>query len=209
MSTLSSFLLLIAVLLVFVTALQLVLNGKAKKLREELEAESLQYQNYGLTNRELARIFAMYYDQRCINVTTGNRTSVKYVLMQWYNRLQHSKFIPFRFDCLKLILKPLSAITDEHAIELANMLLPEKFDWVVKLREDYLVRIESANTHVYIKKDGSLQYALRPGTDDPVINDLWVNLYATDRLRELGYALPYKGKSLFELGVAIDVTTLN
>jgi len=29
-----------------------------------------------------------------------------------------------------------------------------------------------------------------------------------DKLRELGYALPYKGKSLFELGIAIDRTYL-
>lgn len=176
-----------------------------------------------LTNEERARIFAMYIP--CDAEINGRHTRIVSVCFHNYQddykyeyedvivetdevgyetggRWATTDFKYFKEQVPKLKLSPLSKITDEQAIEISNMLFRHEI-WNVSRKaneisvtsKNYIVSYESSVVCVtYL--DGKYMHTTH------------TILSVYDRLRELEYALPYKGQSLFDLGIAIDKTTL-
>jgi hypothetical protein len=102
------------------------------------------------------------------------------------------------FEKYKLLLTPLSKISDEDAIEVCRevglvnaliLLRDEKGITVV----DHTYEITIFFSGVIVSTKNAKAYAFPQSQ-------------MFDTIRELGYALPYKGQSLFELGIAIDKT---
>ncbi len=164
-----------------------------------------------LTNEERARIFAMYYGAE---VQTGfketyvvNGNIISDIASVW----------PMHNDA-KLLLNPLPKITDEHAIEVAKIWKPD-YEWKVigKDQFDCLLMVECSDYIMWFDFMGSSFDFEEKYTGEENIEAHGCEKEETsceriveiiDCIRELGYALPYKGQSLFDLGIAIDKTTL-
>ena len=101
---------------------------------------------------------------------------------------------------VKMLLKPLSKITDQHALQiavtegLANATVFERLDDRIILIDD------SYRLAIYF--NGVID--LIKGNED--VNQWLSTISIIDQLRRWGYALPYKGQSLFDLGIALDKT---
>lgn len=169
-----------------------------------------------LSKEEIARVFQLYglgskcyFDNKIYNIYSFTE---KYVKAYPVNDLERKNM--FYYSQCKLLLKPLSSITDEDAIEVAKIadILPwnwfeykkysvDKIDHPNDGTEirvlDYSVRITNAGGIYFYDYSRPNTAIAIPGIAD-----------AIDFLRSKGYALPYKGKSLFELGLAIDSSTL-
>lgn len=189
-----------------------------------------------LTNEERARIFAMYMP--CDAEINGEHTRIVSVCFHNYQddykyeyediileidefghetggRWVTTDFKYFKDQVPKLKLSPLSKITNEHAIEVAKIwkldykwLIDRCGNFLMLECEDYIMWFdfisdcfdfeekyqgeENIEAHGCVKETTSCEDIVE----------------IIDRIRELGYALPYKGQSLFELGIAIDKTTL-
>lgn len=163
-----------------------------------------------LTNEERARVFAMYYSNNVRFLSGGAETVV---------RMDGNVLIDMDIDRFgsgghyKLLLTPLSKITDEHAIEVAKVISASDFKWGIS-RVDNMINITNKFFRLYMDTDkcelmlhGRVQFSEFEYSEYkyPKAFDF---IYIIDHLRSLGYALPYKGQSLFELGIAIDKTTL-
>jgi len=118
---------------------------------------------------------------------------------------------------VKLLLTPLSEITDEHAIEVAKMAthLHENNAWeLIKIvREKEMVKVyfkdlwNKHDAYDYFVKVAPypLQGVFKSYKGEILEqNHYQFPLGAYDKLRDLGYALPYKNKDLFELNIAIN-----
>lgn len=146
-----------------------------------------------LSNEEKAKIFALYLGCDCID----NGAGIKRKLVAiggidnggfCYGKLKNKAhtFASFVSD-FKLLLKPLSSITEEDALEVGEM----KGDPYIKHRPNKKHLID------YIRKN----------------IDEWqehsVKIY--EYLKQRYYAVtlyPY-GKNAFEMGLAIDINTIN
>lgn len=124
----------------------------------------------------------------------------------------------FKNQVPKLQLTPLSKITDEHAIEVARIWKPD-YEWKVMSRDqfDCLLMVECSDYIMWFDfMDSSFDFEEKYTGEENIEAHRCEKertycesiVEIIDRLRELGYALPYKGQSLFDLGIAIDKTTL-
>lgn len=163
-----------------------------------------------LTNAEIARIFGMYlghevYDSKYRYTHTLEGVSKNVITKACRVFIEDNWH---RVDTFKLLLTHLSKITDEHAIEIANIAYEGCV--VKKVVRDYkinCVTLECMYYDIDICTTGMFDVvAVKHVDGNKCTVDSIIDII--DRLRELGYALPYKGKSLFELGIAIDATTL-
>lgn len=87
----------------------------------------------------------------------------------------------------KIILKPLSSISDENIIEIAE-----------------LAGIESGSTQQLIKEVKQWLFGYNDGIDTDSDNKSNY-LKVADFLRSKSYALPYMGQDLFTLGIAEEI----
>lgn len=144
-----------------------------------------------LINNEIAKIFSMYMP--CKTMQHGNDFDRMLVGIggfedngYCYGRLKNKASVANVFVTdFQIILTPLSDITDAHAAIIADM---NRYD-----------------------KNANIKVRAKVGRD--ILNRIFVDNYknhpiclpyeCADYLRELGYALPYKGIDLFELGIAI------
>lgn len=159
-----------------------------------------------LTNEEIAKVFALYLGCKMEYTSVfdpnlklrGNLLGVcsyttELLLTDDSSDLNNQSVIGHA----KLLLTPLSNISDEHAIEVAKILYPDHHNnnYTVQ-RENNRVDVWFGYNCVHIYHDGSIK-----GKEDG-----WINYEVADQLREWGYMLPYKGFDLFELGIAINKT---
>ena len=182
-----------------------------------------------LTNEERARIFAMYMPCKAIVDNTDSDLIgldfciINSCIIHNYNDSGERQI--FAPTDVKILLTPLSKITDEHAIEVAHIWKPD-YEWKVVEREGYFLMVECADYIMWFDfTDNSFVFEEKyTGEENNTINIFYIFIEAhgcekeitscesiveiIDRLRKLGYALPYKGQSLFDLGIAIDKTTL-
>ena len=168
-----------------------------------------------LTNEEIARVFAMYYNSEYqFGYATNN--SGKGIGVVNFN---------FQFNEYeagvnsKLLLIPLSAITDEHAINLAELVNDEKYE----ITETFKVIKEDERISVYSSKAehsdtplGSYRYETRIYTDcyttriKPYSETRQIPYEAYQYLIQQRYAVPLwfgighwaNGKTAIELGIA-------
>lgn len=170
---------------------------------------------YNLTNEERARIFGMYIGNKClIKIEQGSYSTVLQVTGDMINNYLSYKDGD-RVDFV-LLLTPLSKITDEHAIEVAKIWHPNYYWKVIKKSkgillvecDDYIMWIDCVNASFYFEEKyiGFENIDAHRGEKETTYCENIVEII--DYLRELGYSLPYKGKCLFELGIAIDKDTL-
>ena len=172
-----------------------------------------------LTNEQKARVFAMYWGCRAYRVVrkTGELTErddyspVNPDLMEYINKSQSTW-------SYKLCLTPLSAISDEHAIEVAKLCDDREFNEYSIKRSffaDPMIRIHLANEHsafdFEIHSDYDVRFC-RCGT----YSNFPMTYEAVQHLIQQGYAVPLfievghplNGKTAIQLGIAIDKTTL-
>lgn len=159
-----------------------------------------------LKNYEIWKIFAMYMP--CDVMDLFNDRVGKFVGLDYNNnpvQVLHKTVWHFNYDEVKLLLISLSKITDEHAIEVAKICKPnvvwnitkkEPFNRIVLESNSYRLSIWFVDYYCI-----EFEYCDTPSHFSSISDVI-------DRLREIGYALPYKGQSLFDLGIAIDKTTL-
>lgn len=158
-----------------------------------------------LTNEEIEKVFHLYHKAE---VKWRKHT---YPCFHVFNGLLENLIQ----EC-RLILAPLPIITDEHAIEVAKIAAgrPKHYtiddaditrngstvEVVFLDKPDECINIGfNGDVLVYIhEKGGNRLIEKRPSSQSEYI----------DKIRELGYALPYKGIDLFEAGLAIDATTV-
>lgn len=153
-----------------------------------------------LTNEEIARVFHSYHNCEITAKYDPNGLSGmeidKITGISEYGINTSAGYLWDLSDC-KLLLTPLDKISDEHAIEIA------KIEGMANSK--ILVRDNVGITIVDDTYEMTLYYR-----EAVIVFTKNKSPYACnqsqmfDKLRELGYALPYKGKSLFELGLAID-----
>lgn len=100
----------------------------------------------------------------------------------------------FAVDKCQLLLTPLSAISDEHAVDVARICFGEHFPEKLKYEDgQFAIR--------YGKRiAGGLSTTMRKGLE-------WVHII--DYLRSKSYHVPYMGIDLFETNIALDVTKIN
>lgn len=159
-----------------------------------------------LTKEEIARVFSFYWDAPVLLLSVHNELKpMGYVDSRIMMSLKDTDIV------FKLRLKPLSKITDEHAIEVCKSFYQLCFNgkckngWQVekdKMYPDEFLNITHKDNDFFFvidKIDGNITLYRSEEYDSG-----GCNVDAVDKLRELGYALPYKGKSLFELGIAIE-----
>ena len=165
-----------------------------------------------LTNEERARIFAMYMP--CDVMDLFNDSGGKFVGLDYNNnsvQVLHKAVWHLNYDEVKLLLMPLSKITDEHAIEVAKLWHKGALFnmWEIDTRTQGYLELVNKTTKQIIRiwSTGSIDFQLVVG-NETLFDNCEAVVEMIDCIRELGYAIPYKGKSLFDLGIAIDKTTL-
>jgi len=149
-----------------------------------------------LTKEQTARVFALYmpcmvqYAERGTTGTyalQGVSISEEMGLFEWDDDSDW-----WNLSDAKLMLKPLSSLTDEHAVEVAKIIglkkesrneVPIDAAWLEKERNQLMVAVEGFPTVPF-------------DIDD-------INFEAADKLREWGYAIPYLGQDLYAAGIAI------
>lgn len=157
-----------------------------------------------LTNQERARIFAMYLGQKVFSNSYSK--GVRELTANDLGNVLYSD------DKGLLNLSELQDITDEDAIEVADMLTgflsgiqryginenEHRFKQVIC----YGVSGDEYGGTINIHADGSIiwDYENKTKYDGHELRLLQVY----DYLRENSYALPFKGQDLFELGIAIN-----
>jgi len=106
----------------------------------------------------------------------------------------------------KLLLTPLSAISDEHAVEVAKLVNENAINRehcaipFQVVREDNRTDVWFGFDCVHIYHNGSILDNKTTG---------WVNMDVSDFLRSKSYHVPYMGIDLFETNIALDVTKIN
>lgn len=174
-----------------------------------------------LTNQDRARIFSMYWgspvQQQVENGKVQGkmiRVSETTVCVEFYaDRTSAATFC----SC-KLILKPLSALSDEDIVRIAKMAIQgpalsidndeiQVDEHIHRDGEKVAVSVycRCFEGTVYIFYDFAVR--LQEAEQADVISSTDNALAIGDMLRERGYALPYKGESLFDLGIAISAET--
>jgi len=158
-----------------------------------------------LTSSEISKVFAMYLGQKVFSNSYSK--GVRVLTANDLGNVLHSD------DKGLLNITPLSSITDEHAIEVAKI-FSDEYEWEVSVRDMACIIVECKDYRIWIYfNDNSLidfeeiytgkeNIKAHGGESEPCSSYGIVAII--DRLRELGYALPYKGKDLFELGIAIN-----
>lgn len=138
-----------------------------------------------LTNEQKARIFAMYLGCRLL---AGKGTYLD-LTVQRLSRILDAHFTleGKGMSGYKLLLAPLSAITDEDAIEVANMITKRVYNNASAAKR-------CVNFHTAI---GFMHYAC---------TYLIQSGYAVPLFIEPNH--PNNGKTAIEMGIAIDKTTL-
>lgn len=148
-----------------------------------------------LTTEDKARVFALYlgsdYQVEYVSVTTGKDT-VRRGNLSIFDLYMYQPEKWGDVYTVKLILKDLADITDEDAIEVIKSIHSA-------CSPVWIDNIVCYNDYVYYDlKNERLQLALYGA----------IPYMAVDKLRELGYAVDYKGINLFHTGIAIKQTKL-
>lgn len=161
-----------------------------------------------LTNNEIAKVFAMYMPCECetiYGIMTLNGLQVGSIYPLWFYRgnsvnedtpeLMNNRLSGkgAKYSEVKLILTPLTKITDEHAIELAKMKCGRKEiihfyskrELIELAKEEW---IESSTVNLY-GQPNQFQYLIQQGYAVPLF--FGVNHWAN-------------GKTAIELGIAIE-----
>lgn len=156
-----------------------------------------------LTKEEIAKVFAMYMDAKvrvCLYGYTTNINAISKGLISLDNSPTNNRptaFVSQSVWGIRLLLRPLSAITDEDAIEVAKLSLftgnPEAY---VKVGKDIIERVINYKSYTHRRMVFCPEQYLF--------------------LISKGYAVPLffapnhwaNGKTAIELGIAID-NTLN
>lgn len=117
---------------------------------------------------------------------------------------------------LRLILKPLSQISDKDAIEVAKIIYPLPFQrhtngWSIS--RDFTIngypyiKIQNPKNVYSFQIDCALcAFDLYNMDENVTIETPMNNVHVIDYLRSKNYALPYLGVDLFEAGIAIEET---
>ena len=158
-----------------------------------------------ITNEIKAKVFAQYLGHRVELDNGGSKVTktlcavggindeAEYIKLRVGN-FAHAVFV--KENSFKLILKPLSAITDEDAIDiavLAGMVRPmNRFEFVISRHINYTKRILSEYFEGY-----------KP-TEEIITGNVWLSIYQF--LQSKGYDTPQYllgGKTLAQSGLAI------
>lgn len=184
-----------------------------------------------LTDKEIQKIFALYVGCQAKLATKLHfhdlATEFNAELVDWINdHFIDSKIVELDLATIalwnpayvKLILSPLNSITDEHALELAKI-FNKNYEWKITERYQDMIVISCDDYKMWIDffySDLIAVEELYHGEENikahgcesepcPAYNIVQM----IDQLRDWGYALPYKGQSLFSLNLAIDKNKFN
>lgn len=170
---------------------------------------------HSLTNSEIARVFAMHLG---CDIMAGNISGKIYgiyeyskeVWVQYGEELREEELIQY----CKLLLTPLQDITDEHLIQIGKIWHSD-YQWSVVERDNVVIVVECEDYRYYLylvdldfigfeeRFHGKENIEAHGGTSQTTNCEDIVEII--DTMREWGYALPYKGQSLFESGIAIAI----
>jgi acyl-CoA-binding protein len=166
-----------------------------------------------LNREQIARVFTMYIGCSCHDVyndRVGEFSGLYVVNNEYY--VQHKIGWTLRQDEIKLLLAPLSSITDEDAIEVVRLCgMPKNAEVlkVIKTPEHVEVEYRWKNKPAELNtKDGYSYSAIASGLRG---DNKWE---VREYLIQKGYAVPLfiepnhpdNGKTAIELGLAIDKT---
>lgn len=158
--------------------------------------------NTKLTNEEIARVFAMYFNSDIQLHEIGESAFISRIESINRNNIlakEYNFILKWSFQEVKLLLTPLSKITDEHAIELSVCCFPDGNDY------DYLHGAATGKAIVTTIKSGRQTNTFYP----------MARMYdCFQYLMQQGYAVPLffglnhwaNGKTAIELGIAIEAT---
>jgi hypothetical protein len=180
--------------------------------------------NYKFSTFELVKIFGLYFN----NPVMVNGVENRVFLLDRGGSINHlageEKWLDV--DDIKLILTPIHKITNDHVIEIANLTwVGRKIDWTITRRNKNGVWMEGKSPRndwqkYYFRIDEyceiTCQYFIideeeRKTFDHNIgrcVDDIRMGIpyiLILDRLREMGYAVPYKAIDLFKGGAAIEI----
>lgn len=179
-----------------------------------------------LSNEEKAKIFALYlgcevigqYDGERKGYLTGihgeDQAEIQFFEQDGINVFEQPEYN--QYDECKLRLIPLKEITCEDAVEIAKIAAQRPDDYTADNADVRLLRnaiqvvfTDKIDEIINITFDGDVLVYIHPidGREKIERRPKGQAQYI-DKFRELGYALPYKNKDLFELGIAINKTTI-
>ena len=150
-----------------------------------------------ITLKNKAKLFAQYWGQDCFFCGRPEQKEA-YMVNQFREMIQKYPVISY------LQRKPLSQITDEDAIEVAEIINISNYDFIESFEDSNTTAIKSIVTSkkdgdcyggiVYIYKDGTIYWDYH-NKDKYGESEIRL-LMAYDFLRSKGYALPWMGLSV-------------
>lgn len=152
------------------------------------------------TNEFLARVYGAYYGSECVQCV-GSKQELKGTISQLAN-------LPFyERNNTKLLLTPLSQISDEDAIEVAKIAgITEIAGGVIRGNGVIVIHSPSGRKLSVYHNAGSKHVSIRIKDKGYDVIDGAQNIY--DFLRSRGYDCGFSEiPSLIEAGIAIDKTT--
>lgn len=164
-----------------------------------------------ITNQIKAKVFALYFGQQLLSKNDFKGEFYRISTYKNHEEPAHvelampTAIINYEINDCKLILKPLSSITDEDAIEVGKILFGKEYsEGTVYRHKDYEVWVKvlkpntTINQNVYIGFKGGLSNGNGWGLQNM--------LQAYQYLQSKGYDMPQfllEGKTLQEAGLAI------
>lgn len=165
-----------------------------------------------LKKEEVRQIFANYIGQQAI-FPDGKTCEITGILLGADDDVflfdDSSKYSLLHTQ-YKLMLTPLEQITEEHIKGLAKIFSSNPDNvWDVKYYPDFIVvECKDRRLFIYFNSDRLLDFEMKQINGEWTSSPLNNLVDAIDQLREWGYALPYKGGSLFETATVVDKTTI-
>lgn len=159
-----------------------------------------------LTTEQIARVFAMYWGCLCTSERypqiKGNISGIDNCMAGLHVFIDNNEGVPI--DEAKLVLRPLSAITDEDAIEVARIM--------------GVTYSADPSSEAFFDYDGLMCYVVELFTKGGNMREIPADkvVEAFQFLIQQGYAVPLfiapdhpcNGMTAIQLGLAIDSTTL-
>lgn len=163
-----------------------------------------------LTAEDKSRIFALYFGSDL--QTVYGRAKMIMIRTDGVGIKLNNIELVCKYEDTQLILKPLSEISVDHAKLLAEMLNEPFKDLFTVDGSSYHFYISATSTlhnsrqdrTIYMHRSGKLSLLYNDGTFGGSGYEDINALPAYQFLIECGYALPYKGQDLFELGIATN-----
>lgn len=165
-----------------------------------------------LTTSEQLKIYAKYIGSPILIIEEGIEPIYHHMLegIDFVNQNLIAERVNYKVENIKLLLNDIRDVTDDKVLELCKACYPLGFNtkhnnWLLE-RSNFTIKISSPTNEFRFELD--IEYGNLYLFQDNIQVDFIDYVDVINFWYENNFMLRYKGKTLFELGIAVDIKEL-